>query len=88
MAPQLDASWESMALRYRCTALHMLGEHERELRNSRRVVELYPDALRPRLCELRALAASGRVEDVSRIIDECVAIRSESGPPGWLARFD
>jgi tetratricopeptide (TPR) repeat protein/TolB-like protein len=76
--------WELWVLEYACTALHMLGEHERELEESRRAARLYPDELNVRLCELRALAALGRTQDVKRVMSECVALRSESGLPSWF----
>ena len=76
--------WELLAFKYECMALHMLREHDMELRESRRVMELYPDELEVRLCELRALAALGRTQDVDRAIDECIMIRSESGLLRWL----
>ena len=76
--------WELLAFKYECMALHMLGEHDRELGESRRAVELYPDELEVRLCEIRALAALGRTQDVDRVVDECVMIRSGSGLLRWL----
>jgi tetratricopeptide (TPR) repeat protein/TolB-like protein len=76
--------WELWVLEYKCAALHMLGEHERELRESRRAVRLYPDELDVRVCELRALAALGQLEDVDRVVDESATLRSESGLPGWF----
>jgi tetratricopeptide (TPR) repeat protein len=64
------------------TALHMLGEHERELGEARQGREHFPEHFSTLHNELVALVALGRVEEVREGIE-----RSRLLPPqqGWLA---
>jgi hypothetical protein len=48
----------------------MLGEHDRELTAARRARKQYPDLLTTLEFEARALAALGRVDEVSRLLDQ------------------
>jgi len=59
---------------YLTEALHMLGDHRRELREARRAREIFPAHLGVLDYELRALAALGRVNDVFALLDESLTI--------------
>jgi tetratricopeptide (TPR) repeat protein len=63
-------------------AHHLLGQHRRELREARRARGLHSNAPEALFLELRALAALGRLQDVSAKLAEATAI-----PPmqGWNA---
>jgi tetratricopeptide (TPR) repeat protein len=56
----------------------MLGDYESELQETRRGQAYYPDLLSLRVDEVRALAALGRIEEVKKVIDECLSISSSS----------
>ena len=58
-------------------ALHMVGDHERELDAGRRGRRQHPEAMGPMLYEARAHAALGDADAVSRIGDEAVALASD-----------
>ncbi len=62
---------------YRTEALHMLGEFEKELVEARRGRETYPS--RPGLLnsEVRALAALGRVDEVSGLLHQARGLSNE-----------
>ena len=60
-------------------ALHMLGDHRRELRESRRAREAYPAHLGVVDYELRALAALGRVDEMNALLDECLTLPPSPG---------
>jgi DNA-binding SARP family transcriptional activator/tetratricopeptide (TPR) repeat protein len=68
-------------------AFHMVGDYRLELREARRVREVYPDRLRPLSAEVRALAAQGRIDDVDRWLDESLLLPREDGvsPPDVMA---
>ena len=59
-------------------ALHQLGQHEEELKEARRARGIYPDLLNSWACEVRALVALGRLEEVDSLVDEAVSL-----PPRW-----
>jgi tetratricopeptide (TPR) repeat protein len=59
-----------------CYALHMLGQYKRELQEAQVARDLYLGQLELRSSEVRAWAALNRTDEVSRIIEECLA-----GPP-------
>ncbi|MGH7538779.1 MAG: protein kinase domain-containing protein [Gemmatimonadales bacterium] len=63
-------------------ALHLLGDHRRELKEAGEGRRRFPDNLGTLACEVRALAALGRRDDVRRRLAE-----SENLPrqPGWTA---
>jgi tetratricopeptide (TPR) repeat protein len=72
----------SMYLYRLADAWHMLGEYKRELELGREAAQSYPDLIRPRMAEARALAALGRVDELSQVIAECPI----SDPQGLTAR--
>jgi tetratricopeptide (TPR) repeat protein len=51
-------------------ALHLLGDHERELQQAEEGRRRFPDRLETLGCEVRALAALGRVDDVKQRFTE------------------
>jgi len=60
---------------------HMLGDHERELREAQRGREQYPEHLSVLNSELRALVALGRIDEVRDGIEESRLLPPQ---PGWL----
>ncbi len=56
------------------SALHLLGQHTRELRAAQRAVRQYPDNIAMRRLELLALAALGRERAVDQQIEELSAL--------------
>ncbi len=68
-------------------ALHLLGEHDRELVIARRARGLYPNRAATNAVEARALAALGRVEEVERLLDECRSIPDSSGDMAEVVRI-
>lgn len=60
-------------------ALHLLGEHERELAESHRGQQYAPGWLLFMESEVRALAALGRLEDLYGVVDRSLAIPASSG---------
>jgi len=58
-------------------ALHMVGNHSRELVEARRAREIYPDRLMMLRHELQALAALGRIDEVERGLDESLVMPSQ-----------
>jgi DNA-binding winged helix-turn-helix (wHTH) protein/tetratricopeptide (TPR) repeat protein len=77
-------AWGFWYFRYLTTALHMLGEHEHELAEAIRGIAVYPDELYLCTCEVRALAALGRLEDVDRVIARSLAMASRFETPGGV----
>jgi DNA-binding SARP family transcriptional activator/tetratricopeptide (TPR) repeat protein len=66
-------------------ALHLLGDHERELEFARRCRGMHPDDRTAALLEIRALAALGHAEDVRRILDAALSSPGTREPvPGAL----
>jgi class 3 adenylate cyclase/tetratricopeptide (TPR) repeat protein len=63
-------------------ALHLLGEYNQELVQSRMGQQYYPDWIWFYTDEVRALAALGRVEEITKVIDKCNTISSRSGTMG------
>jgi tetratricopeptide (TPR) repeat protein len=53
-------------------AHHMLGSHNKELKEARRGKRQYPDKVQMLRCEIRALAAMGKIQDVYRVLNECL----------------
>jgi tetratricopeptide (TPR) repeat protein len=53
-----------------CIALHMLGQHERELEEARAALAKFPNVPDLVFDEAHALAALGRVEEVGRLVEE------------------
>ena len=67
-SPQMGGRWQYWG--HVTDAHHMLGEHDWELTASRRARKQYPDLLRTLWFEAQALAALGRVDEVSRLLDQ------------------
>lgn len=65
-------------------AHHVVGQHRRELRVTRRARALHPEETRYLLLEATALAALGRVDEVNEIIDTRLAL-PEQRPPAPIA---
>ena len=63
-------------------ALHLLGEDDRELQQAKLAEQYGPETLQFLESEARALAALGRVADVARVIDRCLASTAEPRPGG------
>lgn len=71
----------------RTAALHVLGDHVRELELASRCRRLHLDDPVATLLEVRALAALGRSEEVARLLDQAVASPGSREPaPGALLR--
>jgi TolB-like protein/tetratricopeptide (TPR) repeat protein/predicted Ser/Thr protein kinase len=72
--------WQVLA-----SALHLEGDHRRELREAERAREIYGDDPRAVMGELQALAALGRTGPIERLIDEAIARAPGQEPnPGAL----
>ncbi len=67
-----------------CDALHMLGRYPRELEEARRARARNPDMLGPVIRQARASAALGRVEQVTRLVDESLSAAASDATPGDL----
>jgi DNA-binding SARP family transcriptional activator len=68
-------------------ALHMLGEHARELEVARRARELHPESMMALRLEIHARAALGDVPGVRACIDESLVTPARQEPrPGALMR--
>jgi DNA-binding SARP family transcriptional activator/TolB-like protein len=66
--------WQDLA-----EALHLLGRHRDELRAAREARARHPDGVLPRLLEVRALAARGRVREVHALLDDALASTAAPG---------
>jgi tetratricopeptide (TPR) repeat protein len=64
-------------------ALHMLGRHEEEVAATHASRELYADQLALRTYEIRGLAALGRVEQVTQVIEDSLELQ----PGQWTAGY-
>lgn len=64
-------------------ALHMVGDYSKELIEARRARAAYPDRLMMLNNELRALAASGRIDEVDRGLDESLLLPSQGEIDAW-----
>jgi serine/threonine protein kinase len=73
-------------------ALHMLGEHRRELEAARSARERFPDQLRVRRLEIRALAALGEQAEFdlreSQAVTQVDRLRESPGPLLLLAALE
>ena len=68
------------------TALHLLGEHRRELREATAGIRRTPGQFRGVAADVRALAALGRLNDVRQHLDEAQQLASQdSWTPGNVA---
>jgi len=72
----------SWTLGLRADAHHMLGNYEKELEVIETGEKYYPGLLSFRRYEARALAALGKIDEVKKVIDECLSIESTGGTPG------
>lgn len=75
----IPGSWWHSVL---ASAHHMLGNYKEELKTIRYARQYYPDMLSLRSNEVRALAAMGKIEEIQRIIDESIPVRSQFGTAG------
>lgn len=55
-------------------ALHLLGEHERELAVTRKGMATRPASMHLRIVEVQALAAMGRLSEVDRVVGEALGL--------------
>lgn len=65
-----------------CAALHLLGQHRRELAEAQRGRTVYPDHLSLVRCEVDALVALGRVEEAESLMRQSLGLPSQMGTPG------
>jgi tetratricopeptide (TPR) repeat protein len=63
-------------------AQHRLGEHKAELEAAQQARTLYPERPEPRLFELEALAALGRMRDIDRLLSEIETVTPKGLTPG------
>jgi hypothetical protein len=79
---RLDPTSESLKDRtffhdHLTNALHMLGEHGRELEFARRARRQFPSLVGICYREVRALAAGGLVGELDRLLTECLSLPSD-----------
>jgi serine/threonine protein kinase/tetratricopeptide (TPR) repeat protein len=63
-------------------AHHMLGDYKKELKVIKIGEKYYPKRLWLRAAEARALAAPGKINELKKIIEECLSMESTGGTPG------
>jgi serine/threonine protein kinase/TolB-like protein len=65
---------------------HLLGEHDRELKEAQKGCAQYPNLLSTLSYEMRALAARGRIEEIMKRFDHACTLPLQSGytPAGML----
>ena len=69
-------------------AYHMLGQYRKELKAAQWGRRLYPQEYGVLNCELRALAALGKLDQVEELIDESLSLPpSETSSPGGSMRL-
>ena len=68
-------------------AHHMLGEHSRELATARLARERFPDQIRVRQVEVRALAALGSSKALDLRVSEALALPAGDGTRGSAGRL-
>lgn len=66
--------WNQLTLAY-----HMLGDHKQELEKARQARQQYPDDLSVLWYEVRAWAASGKIKEVNKLIDESFDLPPANG---------
>jgi tetratricopeptide (TPR) repeat protein len=59
-------------------AYHMLGRHRTELKQARRGRRQFPESMIILICELRALSALGRIEEIERLVDQSLNVNLKS----------
>ena len=68
-------------------AYHTLGQHDKELKVSQLARSLFPNDIVTLGYELRALAALGKIQDVTQRLDECLSIPARpNADRGWTMR--
>jgi serine/threonine protein kinase/tetratricopeptide (TPR) repeat protein len=72
----------SWTLGFRAEAHHMLGSYKKELEVIKTGEKYFPERLRFRAAEARALAALGKIDEVKRVIEGSLSIESTAGTPG------
>jgi tetratricopeptide (TPR) repeat protein len=70
-------------LRNLTAALHMLDKHKEELAEARRGSRTYPGVFNLRAYEARALAAMGRIDEVTNLVEEILTV----GPQSYYMYF-
>jgi len=80
----LEHSTDTWRLAILAMALHLLGDHRRELEESRLALGYAPGNMGLVVAEARALAALGRVDELTRLIDESTTIPREGDSPGGV----
>jgi len=73
------SSWRTGVL---ADAHHMLGDYKKELKVIKIGEKYYPKRLWFRAAEARALAALGKINELKRVIEECLSRESTGGTPG------
>ncbi len=68
------------------SAHHLLGDYQEELAIARQSLELIPHLEKLHENELRALAAIGALEEIDRIIEQCLTGQDRSVSAGWIIR--
>jgi tetratricopeptide (TPR) repeat protein len=73
--------WDAITIAY-----HMMGEHDRELREARKGREQYPEHFSVLHNELVALVALGRIDEVKRGVEQSRLLPPQQGwlPPGLM----
>jgi tetratricopeptide (TPR) repeat protein len=65
-------------------ALHMIGDYDRELKEVERAQAYAPGVLRFAQNQARALAALGRLDELTRLVDQALAIPPAAGAVGTV----
>lgn len=73
---------EELYWRWLSTARHMIGDHRRELKDTRRERVRRPELMGPLFVEMRALAALGRTDEVERVIEQTLSLPKQDFTPG------
>jgi tetratricopeptide (TPR) repeat protein len=77
--PEGGVLWGRLYYDYFTNALHLLGDHKRELEAAERGARQYPGTGRFLVQQVRALAALGRVDDVNALVATSFTLRSQVG---------
>jgi len=67
-----------------CIAFHLLGDYEKEITESKRGQQYFPDKFWFYSQEVCALAALGKISEIEKVIAKCSSISSKSGTEGDL----
>ncbi len=74
-----DEGIEQLYWQFLASGYHLLGEHKRELKTTQKARDRYPTSLAMLGIQLRALAALGRTDQVTDLLDENLSITPEPG---------